>query len=32
MFRTREEADQVLGVIHEWVNKHGLTLHPEKPA
>jgi RNA-directed DNA polymerase len=30
MCRTRREADKVLAVIHDWVDKHGLTLHPEK--
>ncbi len=30
MCRTREEAEKVLVVIQDWVNKHGLTLHPEK--
>lgn len=30
MCRTRREADQVLAVIHDWVDKRGLTLHPEK--
>jgi RNA-directed DNA polymerase len=27
---TREEAEKVLVVIQAWVDKHGLTLHPEK--
>jgi len=30
MCRTREEAEKVLIVIQNWVDKHGLTLHPEK--
>ncbi len=30
MCRTREEAEKVLVVIQDWVDKHGLTLHPEK--
>jgi RNA-directed DNA polymerase len=30
MCRTREEAEKVLVVIQNWVDKHGLTLHPEK--
>ncbi len=30
MCRTREEAEEVLVVIQDWVDKHGLTLHPEK--
>ena len=30
MCRTRDEAEKVLAVIQDWVDKHGLTLHPEK--
>ena len=30
MCRTRREAEEVLATIQNWVNKHGLTLHPEK--
>jgi len=30
MCRTREEAEKVLIVIRNWVDRHGLTLHPEK--
>jgi len=30
MCRTRQEAEKVLVVIQDWVDKHGLTLHPEK--
>ena len=28
--RSREEADMVLELLGEWVEAHGLTLHPEK--
>jgi len=28
--RTREEAEAALGAVREWVDSHGLTLHPEK--
>lgn len=30
MCRTREEAEEVLVVIQNWVDEHGLTLHPDK--
>jgi len=30
MCRTRREAEEVLVAIQDWVDKHGLTLHPEK--
>ncbi len=28
--RTREEAESALGVVRQWVQENGLTLHPEK--
>ena len=30
MCRTRQEAEQVLVAIQDWVDKHGLVLHPDK--
>jgi RNA-directed DNA polymerase len=30
MCRTREEADQALGQVKQWVEENGLTLHPTK--